>query len=436
MNERKPVTKRIIVEESQPHSLEAEEGVISCFLQDPSLLKTARSDLPEDYFYDPTKKFLYNILLTMDNKGMPIDLVTVSSRLAGSNPSEDKLGMIGGAHKLAELYSFVPTPAHYNYYVSILRDDFDKRAAIETCERIKRSVLVNRDEWRQESLSLSKALDAQLTEKDNRNPSIQDIVSQTSLEWDEEFSGKSSHWMPTRWKTLNKMIGGMTAPSYVLLLGKRGRGKSSFAQNFVTSLSMGANPQKTAYFLYEMSPKEFIKRAVCDIGNVHSNYVFRPVDHKPNIEITKRIANAFFEIEKAPIHVYGKASWNANQVVAELHKIKPTIAVIDYLQIMPPPYDVKDGKSLEVAKTSSLLLQAAMDLKMCLILLSQKSSSEGRDGEASWSDGPENDASLCLSIEDGVVNVKKNRHGEANLKLPLSLDPGYYRFIEHEDDTP
>lgn len=102
-----------------PCSEEAEDGIISCFLQNPSvLLENALETIQPEYFYHHTKKLLYTTLQELYKAGAPIDLVTVSNYLI----DKGLMDKMGGPSMLAELYSFVPTPAFYTHYRGILKD--------------------------------------------------------------------------------------------------------------------------------------------------------------------------------------------------------------------------------------------------------------------------------------------------------------------------
>lgn len=122
---------------SLPCSDEAEKGLLSCLLQDPSLIPPCRSlvmeldDPSEQYgmFFHPCNRLMFTVLVEFSDKGRPIDIVTLGQHFLDTN----QMDLVGGSAVLAELYSFIPTPAHHDYYLGMLRDKMLLRRCIRAC---------------------------------------------------------------------------------------------------------------------------------------------------------------------------------------------------------------------------------------------------------------------------------------------------------------
>ncbi|MEZ0274419.1 MAG: AAA family ATPase [Roseimicrobium sp.] len=117
--------------QSLPWDADAEKGVLSCFLQNPTtLLSDAEAHLPDVAFYHPANRLLYQVMKQFHNGGThPVEYIALTAYLRDTH----QLDAIGGPAMLSELLHFVPTPVHYGYYKGILRDKLQLREIITTC---------------------------------------------------------------------------------------------------------------------------------------------------------------------------------------------------------------------------------------------------------------------------------------------------------------
>jgi replicative DNA helicase len=112
-----------------PFSDEAEKGVLSCLMQDPERIAEVRAKLPVEAFYHVGSRTLFEVMLEMLDKNLPVEPVALTHRLR----DQDKLELVGGAAQVTELYTFVPIAAHYPHYVGIIREKWALRQTIHAC---------------------------------------------------------------------------------------------------------------------------------------------------------------------------------------------------------------------------------------------------------------------------------------------------------------
>jgi replicative DNA helicase len=116
-----------------PWSREAEMGLLSCLLQNPTeLLPSAQTKIPADAFYDVGHGILYSRLLAMQNANKPIDLPTVINALQDA----DELDKVCGASAVSDLFIYVPVATHWEYYVEIVLAKHRLRLVEATAVRI------------------------------------------------------------------------------------------------------------------------------------------------------------------------------------------------------------------------------------------------------------------------------------------------------------
>src|SRR3989339_358068 len=116
-----------------PQSIEAEMCLLgSLMLQKDAIIKVADFLQPDD-FYKTTHQVMYEAMQELFEKGDPIDLLSVASRLKEKN----QLEQIGGNTYLTEVINTVPTAAHVLNYAKIVQKKRILRDLISTSHDIE-----------------------------------------------------------------------------------------------------------------------------------------------------------------------------------------------------------------------------------------------------------------------------------------------------------
>ncbi|MBI3784536.1 MAG: replicative DNA helicase, partial [Deltaproteobacteria bacterium] len=100
-----------------PQSIEAEESVLGGVLIDNNAMDRALEFITADDFYREAHRKIMRAMIDLNQRGEPIDLVT----LAESLRARGELADVGGATFLADLSEKVPTAANVPYYARIVR---------------------------------------------------------------------------------------------------------------------------------------------------------------------------------------------------------------------------------------------------------------------------------------------------------------------------
>jgi len=99
-----------------PQNLEAEQGVLGSMLLDRDAIARVIEALRPEDFYRDAHRVIYAAMSDLFERGEPVDLITVTNRLAVQGKIED----VGGATYLASLPNVVPTAANVDFYASIV----------------------------------------------------------------------------------------------------------------------------------------------------------------------------------------------------------------------------------------------------------------------------------------------------------------------------
>jgi len=116
-----------IQEVAPPHSVEAEQGVLSSILQSPhEAIAECVAKITPDYFYVPRHRTIYQELIDQWDAGEAIDLITFTQVLRDKN----LLDSVGGAAFVTHLQTFAASAAMIAYYIDIVRDKYLLRETI------------------------------------------------------------------------------------------------------------------------------------------------------------------------------------------------------------------------------------------------------------------------------------------------------------------
>jgi replicative DNA helicase len=115
-----------------PQNLEAEQSVIGGILLENEAMSKVLEILTPDDFYSESHRNIFYSMIQLFEKNEPIDLITLTNQLKGSN----QLDAIGGSAYLSSLVDSIPTAANITYYARIVKEKAILRRLISTATEI------------------------------------------------------------------------------------------------------------------------------------------------------------------------------------------------------------------------------------------------------------------------------------------------------------
>lgn len=420
---------------SMPFSGDAEKGILSCFFHDPvALLSEAQVTISPEDFYNPAYRLFYETLLNLHNSGKPIEYIGVSDYLM----SKGLMDKIGGQGFIAELLDFAPTPVHFGYFRSILKDKALLRSIIGLSTESIQSAYEHQDDVPALLGTISEKYFELLAKQSAKGrQTFKDIMGDYVDTWEDRAMGRVQTGIPTRYRSLNSAFGGIT-PRLWLIAGFPSDGKSTLVQNLIEDTL--AHGKHVLWFSYEMDETEICDRLMTAHTQLDSQKIFFPQNGRSRDD-EKRITQSVGEIRKWPLHLRCDASWTVEQIVSEARAMKLShnisLVAVDYLQLVPSGKSFDSGaRSQEVAYISRMFKLASMSLGIPFVVLSQLND----DGKTKESRAPNQDSSNILFIEQestvkGKTNpaglrVVKNRNGKRGQLLPIRLCGQTFSFVE------
>ena len=428
-----------------PHSKEAEQSVLGSALSDSHAVGTACEILkPNDFYYSQNKE-VFIAILELFNENSPIDIVTVSDRLN----QRDKLDAVGGVQYLSTLVMSVPTTGNVEYYANIIKDKATLRNLIYSSENIL-SMAYDEDGTTERILDKSEQLilDVASNKEQNDIVHISDIMMTAYDDMVKNSLSKGSvTGISTGFKYMNNATGGLHGGELIIVAGRPGMGKSSFAVNIAEHAAIADNIP-VAIFNLEMSKSMIVNRIICSQAMVDSQNV-RKGEFAP--EDWQQICSVIDKLSAAPIYIDDSSSITVSEIRAKCRRLKQTknlgLVVIDYLQLMQGSGRT-DNRQQEISEISRSLKVLAKELDIPVIALSQLSrTSETRSDKRPMlsdlreSGAIEQDADMVIFLyredyykEDtenkniAEVIIAKQRSGSTG-KFKLGWQGRYTKFV-------
>ena len=396
-----------------PHDLDAERSVVSALLLDPRAFHDVSLELRADDFYHPAHQTVYRAMLAIHEEGRPVDLITLSEQLN----ARKQLDQVGGTVFLAEIADFAATAANVTHHAKIVRDKSVKRRLAAVATEIVESAF--EDAGSADELldfAESKVFDVSKAQSRSTFQSLHAEMPGT-FDYVEAIMNRGGELtgIPTGFRDLDQMTGGLQAGELVVVAARPSMGKTAFALNIARNAAVD-HGKKVAVFSLEMTTRSLIIRllsseAAIDFSSLRKGFL-------PMTDY-RRLQSAADKLTNAEIWIDDSGSLDILEIKAKSRRLHAEhgldLVVLDYLQLAHAEGRGRDRKDLEVAEISKGLKALAKELDMPVIALSQLNRGpEQRDpdkrrpmmGDLRESGAIEQDADVIAFIYRDVVYNK------------------------------
>ena len=360
---------------SLPHSLEAEEYLLSCCLLDGAdvISRCLEARIRPESFYDPKHGIVFERLLDLYNRQSPMDVSVVAEELKTAR----QLDAVGGYAFLTQVSSRIPTTAQASYFIEKVREQSLLReiirsatGAVDDCYGFSGGIdeFVDQIETRIFSVTQNRVSESA---KPMREPTREAMNVITKMMMKKgELTGVSSGFIE-----LDKLMWGFQRQEMIVLAARPSMGKTSLALNFAeaASLPKKGTPVATLIFSLEMSAAQLALRMLCSRARVNMKLLRDGLLSKNGDEQKHLVATAD-EFMKSPIFIDDSSALSIMQLRAKARRIHARtplgFIVVDYLQLLSPT-DGKMPREQQVAEASRGLKSLAKELNVPVLVLSQ-----------------------------------------------------------------
>ncbi|MBE2198664.1 MAG: replicative DNA helicase [Anaerolinea sp.] len=353
-----------------PHSLEAEEAVLGSLLIDPDAIFDVSVFLKSSSFYQRKNQWIYEAILSLNDRREPLDLITLTEELRRQERLED----VGGEGYIIGLINAVPTSINAESYGRVVEAAAIRRQMIKAASEIANlafneaediNVVIDRAE--QTLFSISE-------ERTTRDlVPIRQIASEY-LERIQELHARGDDviGVPTGFVDMDRMLGGLNKSDLIIIAARPGMGKTSL-QNAMALTAARRYGKRVALFNLEMSGEQLVQRMIAAETRIDSQRLRRGdlQEHEWPIfmEAIGRLSETRIFIDDTPSITPNQLRTKCRRLYAE-HGLD--LIMIDYLQLMQTER-ASNNRVQEISEISRALKGLARELNVPVVSAAQLS---------------------------------------------------------------
>ena len=466
------------VMKTPPNSLEAERALLGSILLD----ATGRGDervmdecrgqgVTEEAFYGPANRLIYATMRQMAIDSKPLDALTLIEELR----RVEKLDAAGGVGYVQSLIDQVPTTAHAEHYLNIVKAKYLRRLLIERATKVVEKSF-DEAEYPDPQVVLGEAEKTFLEIGGTRGMTVpwSAAVDESFARIDRMFEsrGREIEGLSTGYKYLDERLQGLKPAEMIVIAARPSVGKTSLAMNIAESVALGemisggpvpydgGKKHPVAIFSLEMPVEQLTKRMIAGRARINMWELNRGfVKPTERAELTNRLVEACGQLKAAPIYVDDTAGLDVMDLRARARRMKKQfgieLIVIDYLQLCNCREGARQSRQIEVSMISQQIKAMAKELKVPVIVLSQLSRANEQRGDRNEkpklsdlrdSGAIEQDADVVFLLRRpsrsanadnkddltlAIVDIAKNRNGETG-EVNMSFLREFTRFVDRD----
>ena len=355
-----------------PHDLVAEQSLLGAVFISPDAIISLADELTPDDFYKPANKIVFKTMLSLLEKGEPIDATTMVSALT----DQGDISNIGGINYVVELVNSTPTSKNVEHYAKLVKEKATLRKVIADLSDSLSSAY-------QGDVSISDIIsktEKSMLDISNQNTgtgfrNVADILDthmqivETRSQTDGFVTGLSTGFVG-----LDKITTGLHEGNLIILAARPAMGKTALALNIAKHVAM-MERKPAVIFSLEMGAEELIERMVASEGMIPGYHL---KTGNLSTDEWKRLVHAQSNLYDVPIFVDDTAGIRISDIRSKARKLSQEmgglgIIIIDYLQLITG--SKRENRQQIVSEISRELKILAKDLRVPVIALSQLSRS-------------------------------------------------------------
>lgn len=282
------------MEENLAYNPDAEKAVLGGLLIDSEKIKKVREIVTHEDFHDPVNGYIFRGMEWLDNKGVEIDILTLSDALRDVG----YLDVVGGASYLTELTNYVPTSVRILNYAQIVAEDSAKRKIKHAADEIGKAS------------SNGSTLEETLEKVREQIDSVNTIGGKQNkyqvasmLDYVDESKERFKNWgkmqgLSTGFPSIDKLTMGLVPGELIIVAGPTSRGKTLLSMSISNNIAKKGG--RVLFITLEMTKAELTSRYMfvnggfdtADFSTVAANTIFQDNDELDWKDIDGLIRNA------------------------------------------------------------------------------------------------------------------------------------------------
>ncbi|MEQ8914377.1 MAG: replicative DNA helicase [Pseudomonadales bacterium] len=356
-----------------PHSVEAEQSVLGgLMLNNDAWFNVAEVVTGHD-FYRPAHQIIYEAMADLSADDQPLDVVTVSERLA----SKGLIDKCGGLAYLGELAESTPGASNVMAYARIVREHSTLRQLIAAAQRIAESAFAPDGRPSDQLLDHAEQEVFRIAEgrlKDGGPQKLQPLLSAAVERIERLFATRNPiTGVPTGFDDLDKKTAGLQSSDLIIVAGRPSMGKTSFALNLVEHAVMEGDGA-VLFFSLEMPAEQLVIRLLSSLGRIDQS---RMRTGEMQEDDWPRFTSAVSQLKGRPLFIDDTPALTPNEMRNRARRVAResgglAMIVVDYLQLMRGSGPV-ENRTTEISEISRSLKALAKEMRCPVVALSQLS---------------------------------------------------------------
>jgi len=352
-----------------PQAVEIEQAVLGALMTDNEAAIELSGFLESQHFYHAWHAAIYESIVALVQRQVPVDLYTVHQALIDNG----KIEAVGGASYLAELTLKVASSAHVVEHAKIVVEKFLLRELIRVSNEIENDSYTQTEDV-QDVLETAERKIFEISQSNIRKEVKRlPTVLNDALKLIKEASKADSSiaGLSTGFPHVDELTGGWHKGEFIVIAARPSVGKTAFALNMAYNMAI-KDKRKVAFFSLEMPSSSLVLRLIASETEINSKQLS---SGRLTEEQWERINYAALEIAKANIFFDSTQGIGPGEIRSKCRKLKLQydidMVVIDYLQLITAPYSKVQNREQEISKISRSLKALALELDIPIVALSQ-----------------------------------------------------------------
>ncbi len=368
-----------ISNKKQPSNLEAEQALLGSILVNNDIIDEIANIINPTSFFDPAHTKIYEVIETLNNKGMIANPITLKNYFEKDNMLDE----VGGTEYLVKLTRFSASAKQSIDYAKIIHEMYLRRELVLISDNL------SSDTFNTKELNAEKIIEN--TEKSLFDLAERGSFSQSFLKFNQALdqtiematqamkSDRGIVGVPTGLSDLDEKLGGLHKSDLVIIAGRPSMGKTALATNIAyhaaQNIMSKQEKSSVAFFSLEMSSEQLSTRILSEQAKIKSDDIRRGkvTEEEINryIETSRNIYNLPLFIDETPAITIATLSNRARRI-KRLFGV--SLIVVDYIQLMRSNSNKKnEGRVQEISEITQGLKALAKELGVPILALSQLS---------------------------------------------------------------
>ena len=368
------------IDNKQPSNLEAEQALLGSILVNNDIIDEVSNIIKSNIFYDPAHVKIYEVIESLNNKGMIANPITLKNFFEKDN----MLNEVGGTEYLVKLTRFSSSSKQAVDYAKIIHEMYLRRELVQISDNLSADTL-NANSQEQNAENIIENTERSLFDLAERGSFSQSFLKfNQALDQTIEMATMAMQsdggivGVPTGLTDLDEKLGGLHKSDLVILAGRPSMGKTALATNIAYNAAQHIlkrqEKSSVAFFSLVMSSEQLSTRILSEQAKIKSDDIRRGkvTEEEINryIETSRNIYNLPLYIDETPAITIATLSNRARRI-KRLFGLN--LVVVDYIQLMRSNSNKSDNRVQEISEITQGLKALAKELSVPVLALSQLS---------------------------------------------------------------